>query len=212
LILEQTAAQVCTWLPRPFYSFVLWRTNTVLYAGQSTWTAASPKQDEEPFLLQRWYPPSISSPRRVRLSSTPSECLLAPVPKGSPSPLPPIDALHKLRRLIKGGEHSKDCIGQSAHVCWALLQRNILISLAAVIGADGRSGGHALAGERPTSAATMLRSSSVQVRAASPGGTCAQDTILPRQVLFQRSTFSSYGPCRLNLDSSPYISDMYRDT
>lgn len=62
-----------------------------------------------------------------------------PTAKGLLSPLPPIDVLRELRRLINvnNTKHSE----RSGQDCWTLLRRNVLIPLAGIIGADGRGGG-----------------------------------------------------------------------
>ncbi|CAM9303796.1 unnamed protein product, partial [Ectocarpus sp. 12 AP-2014] len=60
--------------------------------------------------------------------------------KGETSPLPPVEALRKLHRLLMDGEERGNSGGknQPTHVCRTLLRANILMSLAGIISADGR--------------------------------------------------------------------------
>lgn len=67
-------------------------------------------------------------------------CLPYPTSKGLRSPLPPIEVLRKLRRLITDEKNIEENRGQRTQICWSLLRRSVLMSLAGVIGADGRGG------------------------------------------------------------------------
>eukprot|EP00752_Nemacystus_decipiens_P010771 g9583.t2 len=79
--------------------------------------------------------------------------------KGLLSPLPPIEVLRKLRRLMTDNKlNNMDNRYQLAQICWSLLRRKVLIHLAGVIGADGRGGGGGISGR----AAPLRQSSSVQ--------------------------------------------------
>lgn len=61
-----------------------------------------------------------------------------PTAQGQLSPLPPIEVLQRLHRLITDHKNIKEGGDQSAQIHWSLLRQNVLTHLAGVIGADGR--------------------------------------------------------------------------
>lgn len=63
--------------------------------------------------------------------------------QGMLSPLPPVEALQKLRNLVTENSTNDDENGRSrlSQASWTLLRRKVLMPLSGIIGADGR-GGH----------------------------------------------------------------------
>lgn len=74
------------------------------------------------------------------LTERPLEHLYNTLWQGETSPLPPVEALRKLRQLLIDGEERGNSGGknQPTHVCRTLLRANILMPLAGIISADGR--------------------------------------------------------------------------